>query len=40
MGDMHAGHAAEGLIDPTDSWVTLGVHVVAAGGSPGACEVS
>ena len=36
MGDMHAGHAPEGLIDPTDSWGTLGVHVVAARGSPGA----
>ena len=39
MGDMHAGHAAEGLIDPTDSWGTLGAHVVAARGSPGAREV-
>ena len=36
---MHAGHAAEGLIDPTDSWGTLGAHVVAARGSPGAREV-
>jgi len=36
MGDVHAGHAPEGLIDPTDSWGTLGAHVVAAKGARGA----
>ena len=36
MNDVHAGHAPEGLMDPADSWGTLGTHVVAARGSPGA----
>ena len=36
MGDVHAGHAPGGLLDPTDSWGTLGVHVVAAKGARGA----
>ena len=33
MGDVHAGHAPEVLTDPTDSWGTLGAHVVAARGT-------
>ena len=33
MSDVHAGHAPEGLLDPTDPWGTLGVHVVAAKGA-------
>ena len=36
MGDVHAGDAPEGLIDPTDSWGTLGAHVVAERGARGA----
>ena len=36
MGDVHAGHAPGGLLDPTDSWGTLGTHVVAAKGARGA----
>ena len=36
MGDVHAGHAPEGLLDHTDSWGTLGTHVVAAKGARGA----
>ena len=36
MGDVHAGHAPEGLMDPADSWGTLGTHVVAAKGARGA----
>ena len=36
MGDVHAGHAPEGLMDPADSWDTLGTHVVAAKGARGA----
>ena len=38
MGDVHAGHAPEGLMDPADSWDTLGTPVVAARGSPGTRE--
>ena len=34
MGDVYAGHAPEGLMDPVVSWGTLGTHVVAARGSP------
>ena len=30
MGDVHAGDAPGGLLDHTDSWGTLGAHVVAA----------
>ena len=37
MNDVHAGHAPEGLMDPADSWDTLGTHVVAAKGARGAC---
>ena len=33
MGAVHAGHAPEGRIDPTDSWGALGAHVVAARGT-------
>jgi hypothetical protein len=33
MGDVHAGHALQGLMDPTVSWGTLGAHVVAAKGA-------
>ena len=36
MGGAHAGHAPEGLIEPTDSWGPLGAHVVAAKGARGA----
>ena len=36
MGDVHAGDAPGGLLDPTDSWGTLGTHVVAAKGARGA----
>ena len=36
MGDVHAGDAPGGLLDPTDSWGTLGAHVVAAKGARGA----
>ena len=36
MGDAHAGDAPGGLLDPTDSWGTLGAHVVAAKGARGA----
>ena len=33
---MHAGHALQGLMDPTVSWSTPGVHVAAAKGARGA----
>ena len=36
MSYVHAGHAPEGLIEPTDSWGTLGAHDVAAKGARGA----
>ena len=36
MGDAHAGDAPGGLLDPTDSWGTLGAHVVTAKGARGA----
>ena len=36
MGDVHAGHALQGLMDPTVSWSTPGVHVAAAKGARGA----
>ena len=38
MGDAHAEHAPEGLVDPTVAWGTLGAHVVAAKGSHGALQ--
>eukprot|EP00964_Phaeocystis_antarctica_P109743 scaffold74171_cov69-Phaeocystis_antarctica.AAC.2 len=33
MSDVHAEHAPEALVDPTDPWGTLGAHVVAAKGA-------
>ena len=36
MGDVHAEHAPEALMDPTDPGGTLGAHVVAATGARGA----
>ena len=30
MGDAHAEHAPEGLVDPAVAWGTLGAHVVTA----------
>ena len=33
MSYVHGGHAPEDLIDLTDSWGTLGAHVVAARGT-------
>ena len=36
MGDVHAGHDLQGLMDPTVSWGTLGAHVAAAKGARGA----
>ena len=33
MSDVHAEHAPEALMDPTDPWGTLGAHVVAAKGA-------
>ena len=36
MGDVHAEHASEALMDPTDPWGTLGAHVVEAKGARGA----
>ena len=33
MGDVHAGHALQGLMDPTVLWSTPGVHVAAAKGA-------
>ena len=36
MGDVHAEHAPEALMDPTDPWETLGAHVVEAKGARGA----
>jgi len=36
MSDVHAGHALQGLTDPTVSWGTLGAHVAAAKGARGA----
>ena len=36
MGDVHARYAPEGLLDHTDSWGTLGAHLVAAKGARGA----
>jgi len=38
MGDAHAEHAPEGLVDPTVAWGTLGLHVVNAKGAHGALE--
>ena len=36
MGDVYAGHALQGLMDPTVSWGTLGAHLAAAKGARGA----
>jgi hypothetical protein len=37
MGDVHAEHAPEGLVDPAVAWGTLGAHVVNARGARRAC---
>jgi hypothetical protein len=37
MGDAHAEHAPEGLVDPAVAWGTLGAHVVTARGARRAC---
>ena len=39
MGDVHAGHAPEGLVNPAVAWGTLGAHVVNAKGARGAREM-
>ena len=36
MGDVYAGHALQGLMDPTVSWGMLGAHLAAAKGARGA----
>jgi hypothetical protein len=36
MGDVPAGHALQGLMDPTVSWGTLGAHLAAAKCARGA----
>ena len=36
MSDVHAEHAPEALMDPTDPWGTLGARVVEAKGARGA----
>ena len=33
MGDVHAEHAPEGLVNPAVAWGTLGAHVVNARGA-------
>ena len=33
MGDAHAEHAPEGLVDPAVAWATFGAHVVNAKGA-------
>ena len=38
MGDAHAEHAPEGLVDPAVAWGTLGAHVVNAKGAHGALK--
>ena len=38
MGDVHAEHAPEGLVNPAVAWGTLGVHVVNANGAHDALE--
>ena len=38
MGDAHAEHAPEGLVNPAVAWGTLGAHVVNAKGAHGALE--
>ena len=38
MGDAHAEHAPEGLVNPAVAWATLGAHVVNARGARGALE--
>ena len=37
MGDAHAEHAPEGLVNPAVAWATLGAHVVTARGARRAC---
>ena len=37
MGDAHAEHVPEVLVDPAVAWGTLGVHVVTARGARRAC---
>ena len=37
MGDAHAEHAPEGLVDPAVAWATLGAHVVTTRDARGAC---
>ena len=37
MGDAHAEHSPEGLVNPAVAWGTLGAHVVNAKGAHGAC---
>ena len=36
MGDAHAEHAPEGLVDPAVAWATLGAHVVYTSSPQGA----
>ena len=38
MGDVHADHAPEGLVNPAVAWGMLGAHVVNARGARGALE--
>jgi hypothetical protein len=38
MGDAHAEHVPEGLVDPAVAWGTLGAHVVNAKGAHSALE--
>ena len=38
MGDAHAEHSPEGLVNPAVAWGTLGAHVVVAKGSHSALE--
>ena len=38
MGDVHAEHTPEGLVNPAVAWGTLGSHVVNAKGARGALE--
>ena len=38
MGDVHAEHAPEGLVNPAVAWGTLGAHVVNAKGARGALK--
>ena len=38
MGDAHAEHAPEGLVNPAVAWAMLGAHVVNAKGARGALK--